>query len=129
GPQRRSERQNLPGDLLPDLPGVVPVLDLEVRLEEIDQGQVRGGLAVRDRAASEDEPAVGLMGVHELVEEARLADPGFAHYSNDLAMPPLGPFQCPAERCQLGVAAHEPREPPGDGCLEARPCGAAPVSS
>ena len=46
------EGDELATPLLPDLPGIVPLLDLEVRLEEIDQRKVRSGLPVGDGGAS-----------------------------------------------------------------------------
>ena len=59
GPERRGERQDLPGDLLPDLPRLVAALDLEVAAEQLDHGKVGSGLAVRDRGRLQDEPAAG----------------------------------------------------------------------
>ena len=49
GRERRGERQDLPGDLLPDLPRVVAALDREVAAQQLDHGQVGRGLAVGDR--------------------------------------------------------------------------------
>src|SRR5262245_63357062 len=46
GPEGLIEGKELAGDLLADPPGVVAVLDLEVRLEEADDWQVGGGLTV-----------------------------------------------------------------------------------
>ncbi len=50
GRERRGERQDLPRDLLADLPRVVAALDREVAAEQLDHRQVGGGLAVGDRA-------------------------------------------------------------------------------
>ena len=55
--------------LLANLPLIVPVLNLEIRLEQIDNWQVWSGLAVGDRAAFEDQPALGAMRVGELEEQ------------------------------------------------------------
>jgi len=49
------------GDLLADLPHIVAALDLAVGLEEVDHGQVGGGLAIGHRAALQDQPALGPM--------------------------------------------------------------------
>jgi hypothetical protein len=75
GQQRRQRRlqgfvqgEQLAHHLLPDLAQVVPVLDLEVALEEVDHGQVACRLAVRDRGALDGEPALQAVGVGELVE-------------------------------------------------------------
>ena len=66
-------------------------LDLEVALEQVDHGQVAGGLAVGDRGALEDQPALGPMGVGELVDEARLAHARLAHDGDHLAVARAAP--------------------------------------
>jgi hypothetical protein len=53
------EGQELAGDLLADLAGVVPGLELEVGAEQLDDRQEGGGLAVGDGASLQGEPAGG----------------------------------------------------------------------
>ena len=62
--------EQLAHHLLPDLAQVVPVLDLEITLEEINHRQIARRLAVRDGGALEYQPAVQAMRVGELVDEA-----------------------------------------------------------
>ena len=59
GLQGPVERQDLAGHLLADRPRVVPPVDLKVRLEEIDDGEIGRGLAVGDGAGLQDQPAHG----------------------------------------------------------------------
>src|SRR4029453_13537217 len=44
------EAEELAGDLLADLPDVVAILDLEIRLEEPEDREIRSGVAVGHRA-------------------------------------------------------------------------------
>jgi hypothetical protein len=46
GLERAVEGEHLAGHLLTNLAKIVAVLDLEVALEQVDHGQVAGGLAV-----------------------------------------------------------------------------------
>jgi len=52
---------------LDDFERVVPVLDLEIVLEQVDDGQVRGRSAVRHRPALEGEPASATVGMSGIV--------------------------------------------------------------
>ena len=53
------QRRSLPGHLGADASAVVARVQLEVALEQVEDGEVRGLLTVGDRAAFEDQPAVG----------------------------------------------------------------------
>ena len=77
--------------------------DLEVALEEVDHREVRRGLAVRDRARLEDQPAVGPVGVGDLPDEARLPDAGLAHDRDHLAVPARRAAERLAELLELRV--------------------------
>ena len=105
------EREELARDLLPDGAGLVPVGDLEVALEEVDHREVGRGLAVRDGAGLEDQPAVGPVGVGDLPDEPRLPDAGLADDRDHLAVPARRAAERLAELLQLRVPAHEAREP------------------
>ena len=117
--QRVVEGEQLARHLLADLAQVVPVLDLEVALEEVDHRQVARRLAVRDRGALEDQPALQAMRVGELVDEARLAHPRLADDRRHLTVTVAGELLGAAELLQLGVAADEARQPAPGGRLQA----------
>ena len=95
-------------------------LHLEVALEQIDDRQVAGRLAVGHGARLQDEPVLGPVGVGELVEQPRLAHPGLADDRHQLTAPGAGLLEGPAELLDLGVAADEARQAAGRGRLEAR---------
>src|SRR4029450_11974110 len=124
--ERAVEREDPADHLLPDSPRVVARTDLEVGLEQIDDGQVRGGLAVGDTAALEKAPALHAMRVHELPVEARLADAGLAQHRDHLPVSALGLLEGPAQLIELAVAADEAREPARGRRVQARSHRARP---
>ena len=98
----------------------------EVAAEQLDHGQVGGGLAVGDRGGLHDQPAVHAVGVGELPEETRLAHARLPDHGDHLAVPQAGPVEGAAELLQLRVPADEAREPPPRRGLEAGAGGAGP---
>jgi hypothetical protein len=125
--ERAVEREQLAGHLLPDLAQVVPVLDLEIALEQVDHRPVARRLAVRHGGALEDQPALQAMRVDELVDEAGLAHARLADHRRHLPMTVAGELLGAAELLQLGGAAGEARKPAPGGRLqpgprEPRPC-------
>src|SRR2546427_4537549 len=103
-----------------------PILDLEVALEEVDHRPVTRRLAVRDRGAFKDEPALQPMRVGELVDEARLAHSRFADERRHLPVTGAGKLLGAAELLQLSVAADEARQAAPGGRLQAGPRRARP---
>src|SRR4029450_12499178 len=90
------------------------------------RGEGAARLAVRDRGAVEDEPALHPMRVGELVDESRLAHPRLADDRRYLAVTVARELLSVAKLLQLGVAADEARQPaPGAG-LQAGPRRACP---
>src|SRR5262249_10924196 len=69
-PEGCIQRDKLTGDLLTDFPYLVAVLNLKVGLKQVNDEEIRGSLAVGDRAAFKHKPATGAMGLGEFVEEA-----------------------------------------------------------
>ena len=122
-PEGRIQGEELAGELLADLAPVVAVVDLEVGLEEVAHGEVGSGLAVGDRAAFEQEPAVGVMGADELVDQAGLAHPGLPDHRHDLAVAGAGMLQGLAQGLDLRLPPDETGEPTGGKRLQARPGG------
>src|SRR5262249_44849451 len=112
------ERQKLPRHLFPDLPRVVPRLDLEVALQEIDHREVGAGLTVRHRACLEHEAPLCVVGVGEFPDKTRFAYPRLSHDRHDLAVPRPRPLKGFEHQVHLRLAANEPREAAGSGRLK-----------
>jgi len=64
--------------------GIVALLDPEVRLEQVPDGEADGRLAAGDGAPLEDEPAVSPIGMEELSKEAGFSHAALAHHRDDL---------------------------------------------
>ena len=94
--------------------------DTEIGLEEVNDGEIGGGLAIRDRAAREQEPAVGAVRVGELIEQAGLAHARLADDCHHLALPGPSPLPRLAELVQFGITPHEARQAPRRGGLQPR---------
>ena len=128
--QRAVQREQLADDLLADAARVVAVADLEVALEQIDDRQIGRGLAVGHRAGLHHQPALGAVGVGELVEQPRLAHSRLAHDGHHLALALPGAGQRLGQHLELALPPHEARQPARGGRLQARARTAgAPVSS
>ena len=72
------ERQDVPGDLGPDRAQVITVLDVTVGFEQVTDRQVGGGLAVGHGATLQPQPALRMVRLEKLVDQARFAHPGLA---------------------------------------------------
>ena len=83
----------------------------QIALEEVDHREVGRGLAVRDGAGLENQPAVGPVGVGHLPDEPRFSDAWLADNRHHLAVPLRRATERLAELLQLGVPAHESTEP------------------
>ena len=99
--ERRVEREEPSCHLLANRRRIVAVLDAEVRLEELDHGQVRSRLAVGERGRVQDQPTLGAMRLRDLPDKAGLPDAGLPDNGHDLAVTGSGPFQGAAEQLQL----------------------------
>ena len=117
--ERLVEREHLPGDLGPDGARVIAVVDMAVALEQVDDGEVGRGLAVGHRGALQHPPALGAVGVDELVDQARLAHARLPHQRHHLAMPGLRLCQGLVQGLQLLLPPHKAREPPRGRRLQA----------
>jgi hypothetical protein len=117
GRQRRLQpsvqRQDLPRHLLPHLPRVVPVLDLEIALEKVDDRQVGGRLPVGAGPRLHDEPPVGPVGVRHLPDQSRLPDARLPDEGGHLTGPRSRPTDGLAHLFQLRLPADEPGEAAG----------------
>src|SRR5215475_6116225 len=112
--------------LCSDLAQVVSVLDLEVALEELDDGQIARSLGVGDTSTPQYEPALQRMRVGKFIGKARLAHASLAHEGGNLAATFAGKLQKTPELFELGIATHKVCEPPSGGRLQAGPDLAGP---
>ena len=87
------QRQHLPGDLGPDGARVVTLLDVGIALEQFDHREIGRGFAIGHRGTLQHQPALGAVGMDELIHQARLPHARLAHQRHDLAMPRPGPLQ------------------------------------
>jgi hypothetical protein len=79
------QREEFASHLLTDLAVRFAILHLEVGLEEVDDGQVAGRLAVGHGARFQDQPVLSAVGVGDLVDEAGLPHPGLPDDGDQLA--------------------------------------------
>ena len=108
------------------VPEVIAVLDATVGFEQVADRQVGGGFAVGDRAALQPQPALRVVGVEELVDQARFAHAGLAEERHHLPLAALRALQRLVQRGQLRLPAHKAGESTGDGRLQAPTDGAGP---
>jgi hypothetical protein len=90
-----------------DLKRIVPLLDLEVGAEDVQNGQVGRRLAVRHTVALEPGHPLPFQGLAEFVEEARLPHPRLAHDAYQLAAAGFGPSQALVQQAEFPFAAHQ----------------------
>src|SRR5215475_13067111 len=83
-PESLIEREQLAGDLLTDTARIIALFDLEVDVEQVDDREIGGGLAVRHGRGLEREPALGAMRMDKLVEQPRLPHPWLPDYRGHL---------------------------------------------
>ena len=106
--------------------GVVAVLQVAVAPEEVEHREVGRGLAVGDRRTFEHQPPLGAVGVHKLVDQARLPDTGLSHHGHHLPMPRPGLLQGLLQRLQLMVPSDKPAQPTRRSRLQAAADGRDP---
>ena len=119
--ERFVERQHLPGHLGPHRAGIVLFVEMTVAFEQVQDGEVGRCLAVGHRGALQHPPALGGMGMHKLIGQARLAHARFTHQRRHLAMPSLRLRQRLVQGVELVLPPHKARQPPGGGGLQAPP--------
>ena len=124
--EQRVERQDLAGDLGADGTHVIAVVHMTVALEQFDEWEIRRGLAVGDRGTLQDPPSLRLVGMDDLIDQARLAHAGFTHQRDHLAMPGLRLGQSLLHDHQLLVPPDKARQAPYHPRLEAAAQGACP---
>src|SRR5262249_6074426 len=99
--------QQLPGYFFADLTMCFKLRDFEVRLEELDDGQIAGLLPVGQGSRLQDEPVLRAMGVGELEYEAGLAHARLADERHHLPTAAPSTVHRAADLRDLGVASDE----------------------
>src|SRR5262245_6643340 len=89
--------------------------------EQVKHGKVRCGLPVRYRRALQHLPALRVVRVDTLIDEAGLAHPGLADHGHHLSMSVPGSLQDLHQGGKLRVAADKARQPPRCRRLQASP--------
>ena len=110
--QRRVEREEPLRHLLANRSRVVAVLDVEVRFEELDHGEIRGRLAVRYRVRVQESQPWLRWRLRDLPDEAGLADARLPDDGHDLAVAGRGSAQRAAQQLQLWIPPDEGRHGP-----------------
>ena len=123
------QREELAGHLLANLAVGLAIVHLEVGLEEVDDRQVAGGLAIGHGARFQDEPVLNLVGVGELVDEAGLPHAGFPHGATSWPRPSCA--RASARRsCSISASRPTNRVNPRAAAAWSRVrCALAPVSA
>ena len=115
----RVERQYLLRHLGLDGAGVLAFLHVAIAPQQVEDREVRGGLAVGHRSAVEHQPALGVSGLDKLVHQPRLPHAGLAHHRYHLTVPRPGLGQRRVQESQLRLPPHKAGEAPGTGDLQA----------
>ena len=85
---------------------------MAVALQQVDDREVGRGLAVGHRGALQHQPALRVVGVDELIDQARLAHARLAHQRHHLAMPRPRLCQGLLQGVSSVLPPHKAREPP-----------------
>ena len=120
--ERFIKRQRLPGHLSANGAGVVVLLDVGVALEQVNDREIRGGLAIGDRGALQHQPGTGAVRVDKLVHQARLAHTGLADQRHHLAVPRPRPLLGVAEGVEFRLPPHKGESAPRHGSLTTADC-------
>src|SRR5947199_10172879 len=99
---------------------LVAVLNVQIRLKQVDDGHTRGCLPVGNGSAFENEPIFACVGAHEFVNQARFSYARFTDHGDNLTSAGRSALPCLAKLVDLGVASNEPREAPGRCRLQPR---------
>ena len=95
-------------------------------LEQLDDREIRRGLAVGDRGTLQHPPALRLVGMDDLIDQARLAHARFPDQRHHLAMAGASLGEGVLYGRQLLVPADKPRQAPHHPRLKAAAQGARP---
>jgi hypothetical protein len=110
--------QEVPRDVGPDGTRLVPVLDVQIALEQIDDRDIGRGFPIRDRGTLYHQPPLGSIRAKTLIDEAGLAHPWLSHQRHHLAMAAPSRLQRVVEVIQFTIPPDETGEPPDGSRLQ-----------
>jgi len=110
--------EDLACGLGPDGARRITIVDLAVLLQQVDDGEVRRGLAIGHRGALQHPPALRAVRVDYLIDQARLPHACLPHQGDHLALPGLRLCQSLGQRRQLVLPTHKGGESPCGGGLQ-----------
>ena len=113
------ERQHLPGHLGADGARVVVLLHMAVALEQVDDREVGRRLAIRHRGAFEHQPPWRVVGMDELIDQARLPHAGLPDEATTWPCPAPARSSACCSAVELLLPSHEAGEPPRRAGLQA----------
>jgi len=111
--------EDLACGLGPDGARRITIVDLAVLLQQVDDGEVRRGLAIGHRGALQHPPALRAVGVDHLVDQAGLPHARLSYQGDHLALPGLRLGQGMVHRRQLVLPSHKGCQAPRGGGLQA----------
>ncbi len=117
--QRAVQHQELARHAFADLRGSSRSWIRQYAFSKLDDGQVRRGLPIGDRAALEHQPAVRTVRPRELPDEPRFPHAGLAHDGDDLPVPGGCTLERLSQLLQLTVAADKAGQAAGGAGLQA----------
>ncbi len=118
--------EHLPDDLGPDGAYIVALLHVDIALEQVEHGEIRGGLAIGHRGTFEHPPSREVVGMDKLVHQAGLPHPSLSNYGDDVAVTRFCLCQRLLQRLELHLAPDKAGQPARRGGLEAPPDRAGP---
>src|SRR5262245_59148929 len=92
---------------------------MDIALEQVHHGEVRGGFPVGDRGTLQHAPALGAMGMHELIQQTGLSNTGLSDGCDHLAASSSCLLQRVMESSDFHVPSYKRGESSGHGCLQA----------
>src|SRR4030095_3020024 len=116
-PESLVEREQMSGRLGANRADVVTLVDAEIRLQKLDDGEIAGGPAIRDGAGLERPKWERTMGTDQLVEHARLAYTRLTHDGHDLAVAVSRRVEGRVKLRQLRIPSNEAAQAPLGGSL------------
>src|SRR5262249_47710424 len=110
--QRLVERQHLPGDLGTDGARLIPLLDMRIALEQVNDREIWRSFAIGHRGTFEHQPALGVVGMDNLIGQTRLPYTSLANNRYHLAVTRVGSLKGVPECLEFRLPSDKARQPP-----------------